>query len=175
MTWEWLGPVTTAVVGVVGVAGTVLTAHLGRRHQLDAVRTQGAISVAVALAAEKRLVYARFLQLARAAFGEAGLLVDGGAAELMDEASLPPLPAGSKIKYTGRYRMGTPFAAAMSELNKCYDEVMIMGGDEIGSQATAVISALSGYVSGMQNVWDVNRVLGSAATAMHEDATRARA
>lgn len=171
MAWEWLGPVTTAVVGVAGVAGTVWTAHAGRRHQLDAAKTQGAISVAVALAAEKRLVYVRFLQLARAAFGEARSLVSSGAALPLDEASLPPLPADSEIKYTGRYEVGTPFALAMNELSKCYDEVVIVGGHEIGSKATVVISLISGHASGVEGVWDVHRILADVSTLMHQDAT----
>ncbi|MER5701430.1 hypothetical protein ABT023_05655 [Micromonospora sp. NPDC002296] len=172
MAWEWLGSVMTAVVGVAGVAGTVWTAHAGRRHQLDAVKAQGVISMAVALAAEKRLIYARFLQLARAAFGEARSLVSSGAAMPLDEESLPPLPAGSKIKYTGRYEVGTPFDLAMVELNKCYDEVVIVGGHEIGTHATAVISAISGHASGIGDVWDVDRALTEVSTVLHEDATR---
>ncbi|WBB74405.1 hypothetical protein O7602_02270 [Micromonospora sp. WMMD1128] len=62
------------------MTGTVWAAHAGRRHQLDAVRAQGAVSVAIALAAEKRLVYARFLQLARTAYDEARALVSAGEA-----------------------------------------------------------------------------------------------
>ncbi|RUL93694.1 hypothetical protein [Verrucosispora sp. FIM060022] len=174
MAWEWLGPVTTAVVGVAGVAGTVWTAHAGRRHQLEAMKAQGTIGVAVALAAEKRMVYARFLQLARAAFEEASVLVFDGTALPMDEASLPPLPPGSKLEYTGRYEAGTPFALAMAELNKCYDEVVIVGGHEVGTDASAAMSAISGYVSGTVDVWGVHRTLGDLSTAMHEDANRVR-
>ncbi|PZF93999.1 hypothetical protein C1I93_17165 [Micromonospora endophytica] len=136
------------------------------------MKVQGVISVAVALTAEKRLVYARFLQLSRAAFDEARSLVSSGAALPLDEESLPPLPAGSEIKYTGRYEVGTPFALAMAELSKCYDEVVIVGGHEIGVHATAVISAISGHASGIGDVWDVNRALTEASTALHQDATK---
>ncbi len=124
----------------------------------------------VALAAEKRLVSVRFLHLARAAFQDAMSLLASGAAAPMDEKSLPPPPDG--VTYTGRYEVGTPFAAAMDELSKCYDEVVILGGSEIGTQATAVISAISGYGCGLRDVWAVHQALGDLSSAMHEDATR---
>ncbi|WP_326551308.1 hypothetical protein [Micromonospora sp. NBC_01813] len=129
--------------------------------------------MAVALAAEKRLIYIRFLQLARAAFKEARALVASGAALPLDEASLPPLPAGREIRYTGRYEVGTPFALAMDDLSKCSDEVVIVGGREIGTHATAVISAITGYTSHVVDVWDVDQSLAEASTAMHQDATSA--
>lgn len=34
MAWEWVGPVSTGVVGVVGMAATVLTHRQGREHTL---------------------------------------------------------------------------------------------------------------------------------------------
>lgn len=170
MAWEWLGPVTTAVIGVAGVAGTVWTAYSGRRHQIELTKVQGVINISVSLAAEKRMVYARFLQLADTAFDEAQTLVHAGEAMTLEDPPVPPPPPG--VRYTGRYEGGTPFALAMTELDKSYNEVVISGGLQIGSQAVAVRSAISGYATGLVDVWAVNRILAKTATIMHEDAMR---
>ncbi|WP_033661798.1 hypothetical protein [Salinispora vitiensis] len=170
MAWEWLGPVTTAVVGVAGVAGTVWTASSGRRHQIDLTKAQGAISLAVSLAAEKRLVYAKFLQRAHVAFEEARILVGAGDAMALEDSSMPTPPPG--VTYTARYRSGTPFALAMTELSKSHREVVISGGLRIGSQATTVMCAIGGYATGLEDVWAVNRIIAETGRLMHEDAMR---
>ncbi|WP_229400488.1 hypothetical protein [Micromonospora okii] len=115
MTWEWLGPVVTAVVGIAGVAGTVWTAYSGRRHQIELTKAQGMINISVSLSAEKRLVHARFLQRADTAFEEAQTLVFEGGAMTLEDSPTPPNPPG--VTTMGLYKSGTPFALAMTELD----------------------------------------------------------
>ncbi|MFI7519147.1 hypothetical protein [Micromonospora globbae] len=57
MAWEWIGPTATAVVGVAGIAGAVLSARVSRSAQLDVAK----MSQVHALTERKRELYAEVL------------------------------------------------------------------------------------------------------------------
>jgi hypothetical protein len=160
------------VVGVAGVAGTVWTAHSGRRHQVQITQAQGAVSLAVGLAAEKRLIYARFLQAADVALDEARALLAAGGGMGVNEGPLPVSPSGSAMTYVARHETGTPFDLALDKLSKIHKEVVISGGLKIGNCATEVILTIARYASESVDADAVYRTLMRTARVMHEDAMR---
>lgn len=73
MAWEWVAPVSTATVGVAGVAGTYLSARMGRKAAADQAREHRDHSKDERNHAERREAYTGFLEAAvsaQHAFGE---------------------------------------------------------------------------------------------------------
>ncbi|MCO5967918.1 hypothetical protein [Actinoallomurus soli] len=62
MTWDWLAPTTTGVVGLAGLVATSLTAYTQQRNQLKVLSIQRSHNEGDTLRAEKRDAYLKFLQ-----------------------------------------------------------------------------------------------------------------
>ena len=62
MAWEWVAPVSTATVGVVGVAGTYWSARMGRNATADQARAQREHALQERSHIEKRTAYVAFLE-----------------------------------------------------------------------------------------------------------------
>jgi hypothetical protein len=58
MSWEWVGPITTAVVGLAGITGTWLTGRAARIEQRELLQLQHKEGQASALRSDQGKVYA---------------------------------------------------------------------------------------------------------------------
>lgn len=62
MAWEWVGPVSTAVVGVAGVAGTYWSARMGRTAAAEQAHEQREHALKERTHVEKRAAYVGYLE-----------------------------------------------------------------------------------------------------------------
>ncbi|MGK5741539.1 hypothetical protein [Micromonospora sp. URMC 103] len=172
MAWEWLNPVTTAVVAVTGVAGTVWAATVGRRAQTEVAKAQSDATLRLALLEEKRLLYAEFLGLADLARTKIS-------SERNREKALVQLvgrdePDEDEIQLEGGatdVELPLDVAELLAEMSSLRMQIMILGGAQMGHKASDLFSAVREYARRRTQEGDVIVVAVSVGQAMHLDAT----
>ncbi|MFI2711224.1 hypothetical protein ACH495_13965 [Micromonospora sp. NPDC018662] len=170
MAWEWVGPVTTCVVGVAGVAGTVWTAGRSRTAQLEAMRIQGESQRTHALTAEKRVIYAKYLRCAEMSIDSTDRLkrlveklqnLKSNPSETQESEELVQLRKLAEAEHEQSDSHDRELAALRAE-------IAVIGGPLIGSLASQTNSALHGYfVSG--DFSEINAYLSRTVAVMHLD------
>lgn len=62
MALDWVGTAVAGIVGLGGIAGTLITTHLQQRGQRDAAELQRKSDMAITMREERKAAYVRFLQ-----------------------------------------------------------------------------------------------------------------
>jgi hypothetical protein len=117
MSWEWIGPVATAIVGLAGIAGTWLTGRAARHDQRDLFRMQYD---------EARESFVR--ETRRRAFIEFTANLHG----LLLYCSTPLKMVSDEV-----------FTSSQHELIRSYSEVKLLGHDLVRQHAQHAISAVT--------------------------------
>lgn len=173
--WEWLGPTTTVVAGIAGVVGTAYVARQGRKAQVEFASAQSAGTARVAILAEKRLFYAKFLGLVNEAIeaaGEARHLTLGSLANNVfqavakKDASSPPSIdiTDDVVKAQGRS------ADAITAVRHAMPELEMLGGPSAGVMAAAVVMRLARFTFGFEDFGHVVPAHQALVRLLHLDA-----
>jgi hypothetical protein len=117
MAWEWVGPVSTAAVGIAGIAGTSLTGKSSRDQVLELTRRQ-----------ERREVYLDFLSSV-AEFDAAAMVDLVGSLTTADAKTYAAREALIRQRYFGVALVGPPLVADAAEallkdVNRVLDEAL---------------------------------------------------
>ncbi|MET8200298.1 hypothetical protein ACWEOS_31090 [Micromonospora taraxaci] len=173
---EWLGPVVTGAVGVAGIGGTILSAVLTRRTQVE-VTDAASLN---ALLVEKRQLYARFLRIMEDAYEAAGEMREVadeldrmtaklvGAGELTDtlrqelKRDLERLSAKKEWMQQGR-------ESSFGELKRVRAEISLLAGAALNMQVARAITLVMGYGARRGEASEVSEALVDVASAMRSD------
>ncbi|WP_091309445.1 hypothetical protein [Micromonospora chersina] len=178
MTWEWLAPTATAVVGLAGIAGTVGAATLARRTQIETAR----MAAVNALLQEKRALYARYLHAAedfRDASTELLRLNEAKDAMLerlrshldLDDQPIPDeLKAEISVLASRAEVMQRDLHASEKHLRRLRAELAVIGGTALSIIAVRLESKLTAVALGTaREDDDISGAMGYLTTAMHAD------
>ena len=169
---DWLGPVTTLVAGAIGVVGTLLAARQGRQAQIELAR-QGAVQ---SLRAEKRALYGKLLVATsdqRFVGREFNLLTATGRELAAATGTVSPDRADNLLE--GGLDVTQRVADNVRELDRLIAEIEVVGGPDMGSLASCLVSASTMKVNAAGTSADarikslaipVHRIV---TTAMHAD------
>ncbi|WP_167537055.1 hypothetical protein [Micromonospora terminaliae] len=178
MTWEWLAPTTTAVVGLAGIAGTVAAASLARRTQIETARMASVNE----LLQEKRVLYAKYLRAAedfRDASVELRRLNEAKAAmmaRLGDHLDLgdEPIPQELKVEISAlaarAQEMQKDLHASEKNLRRLRAELSVIGGTALSIIAVTLETKLAAAALGTAEDHDeLTNAMSNLTAAMHAD------
>ncbi|WP_146765248.1 hypothetical protein [Micromonospora saelicesensis] len=132
MTWEWLAPVATGVVGVVGIAASAWTAASGRRSQAELLRHQIDGDLRKAHRQDKQALYARVLN-------ELVALNDAGHRQLFLSIRSIEDPAAKSALAEAAQKFGEQIGVA----GHLWAEVSVVAGPEVAEKVREVIGIIA--------------------------------
>ncbi|MEW2141579.1 hypothetical protein AB0869_02045 [Micromonospora vinacea] len=173
---EWMGPVVTGAVGIAGIGGTVLSAVLTRRTQVEVTDAASRHALLV----EKRQLYARFLRImedAHESAGEMREVADGldqlaaklvAAGELTDAVrqDLKQSLAGLSAKNES---MKQALQASFAEMKRVRAEISLLADAEINLQVARAVTVMMAYAARRGEGSAVTEALVGLASVMRRD------
>jgi hypothetical protein len=160
MAWEWVGPVSTAVTGIAGIAGTWLNGRTAGDNQLKLAGEARRHETTQELRKEKREFYGLYLGTLDALDRASS---DGGGDNVVTvDTILERLGMSHDDAYGGDWEPGSPPAAVSEEMTEEEVAAMMVGLDRF-------IEAFKEHDAAFQNI----RLCGSARVVAAVDAARA--
>ena len=117
MSWEWIGPVATAIVGLAGIAGTWLTGQAARHDQRDLLRMQYDEARESFVRETRRRVFTEFT---------------ANLHDLLFKTSLPSKMVNNE-----------QFTSSLQGLMRSYSEVQLLGHDIVRQHAHHILTTVS--------------------------------
>ena len=166
MAWEWLGPTATAVAGLAGMTGVVLTGLSAHRAQIRSVHDGARVQLRNALLAEKRATYTKSIRICH----EALLTADA-----VRKARTAFLETPEERRQAIREHLSAALGA-MGELSKSLhdasSELSIIGSPEYGSILLLFATNCSAYATDARPRVAVSDILAQLVDLLYMDVRR---
>lgn len=157
--WDWLASVSTGVVGVAGIAGTLWAANIGRKTQLESARHQATAEDRRIERADKRALYAKLLHHAETTENNARVVWT------LERQFGDDEPTPEQLEISGLLEGWTELGSILTQhsktlkeqitqLRQLVAETLVVGSQEVGSAAASLPTKLATvYEEGEVYAW----------------------